>query len=142
MFIQLGGLSEREPNAAKIFLSPTRGAECELNQRRRFINEKIATAMAALERDPTADWTRSAIADKAGLSPVHLDRLFRAATGGSAMAYVRRYRLERARRLLRATSLPVTEIGRRCGLPDPAYFGRAYRLHFGVTPGADRQPKN
>ncbi len=92
----------------------------------------------ALDRDPTAGWTRAVFADLVGVSPAHLDRLFRAATGASVMAYVRRFRLERARQLLRATSLPVAEVGQRCGLPDPAYFGRAYRLYFGVTPGSDR----
>ncbi len=44
-------------------------------------------------------------------------------------------RLAHARLLLSETQLPVKQVARRCGFPNPEHFATAYRKHFGVTPG-------
>lgn len=70
--------------------------------------------------------------------PNHISRLFREQGGeGFAAALIRR-RLERADRLLRSSDLPVAEVGRRCGYPDPAAFASAFRRWSGVSPRARR----
>lgn len=47
-------------------------------------------------------------------------------------------RIDRARRLLIETTLPVAEIARRCGFADPFYFSRRFRLENGETASAYR----
>ncbi len=100
--------------------------------------DAVALVSQAIDRDLARGWNRPELARLADVSPAHLDRLFNAARGCSAMGYLRLRRLTRAQGLLRDTRLPVAEVGRRCGLADPVYFSRAYRHRFGLAPGADR----
>jgi AraC-like DNA-binding protein len=67
-----------------------------------------------------------------------LTRACLAATGRSAKQVIDdRVALE-ARRLLAATDLPVAEVGRRLGFPEPTNFGRFFQREVGRSPGAFR----
>ncbi|MBE1488626.1 helix-turn-helix transcriptional regulator [Plantactinospora soyae] len=67
-----------------------------------------------------------------------LTRACLAATGRSAKQVIDdRVALE-ARRLLAATDLPVAEVGRRLGFPEPTNFGRFFQREVGHSPGAFR----
>jgi len=66
-------------------------------------------------------------------------RRFRAATGRTPMHYVQAIRVERARQLLEATALPVTEIAARVGYADVSHFNRVFRRETDLTPGAYRR---
>ncbi|GAB3425489.1 helix-turn-helix domain-containing protein [Flindersiella endophytica] len=67
------------------------------------------------------------------LSPKRLAHCFREALGVTPMAYLRRYRLERAREQLIATDLPITQIAYSTGFQEPAHFSRTFRTHFGIS---------
>ncbi len=85
--------------------------------------------------DPTLGL--AAIAAGAGLSERTLYRRFRAETGMTVMAYVRRVRLAAARAALRAASpatTTVTDIAERCGYVDLAWMSRVYRAAYGEYP--------
>ena len=69
----------------------------------------------------------------------HLARLFREETGETVVGHIRRLRLERARTLLADHSLRIADIARLVGLPDAAYFSRAYRRTYGIPPGTARR---
>jgi AraC-like DNA-binding protein/ligand-binding sensor protein len=71
--------------------------------------------------------------------PDYLSRVFQQHTGLALSDYVRKVRLERARRMLASTALGIGEIGARCGYPEPAHFTRVFRQSTGHTPGAFRQ---
>jgi transcriptional regulator GlxA family with amidase domain len=43
-------------------------------------------------------------------------------------------RMEKARRLLTTTDLPVSLVGVECGYPRPSSFTAAFTQHFGVPP--------
>jgi AraC family transcriptional regulator len=45
-------------------------------------------------------------------------------------------RLERARRLLDATDVALSDVALRAGFADQAHFTRLFKRQFGVTPGA------
>jgi len=78
--------------------------------------------------------TVSQMAGKMFLSPDHFSRLFSAEMGISPGAYLRRLRLERARVLLRTTSLSVAEVARASGWQNPNQMAHAFRSAFGSTP--------
>ncbi|MBL7255767.1 helix-turn-helix domain-containing protein [Paractinoplanes lichenicola] len=85
---------------------------------------------AALERDVSlADMAR-----EARMSRYHLIRVFTAAEGITPYRYLMRLRVERGRRLLTSTTLPVGVIARRCGFSDQAHFARVFRRATGVAP--------
>ncbi|MDX2483955.1 MAG: helix-turn-helix domain-containing protein [Pseudodonghicola sp.] len=58
----------------------------------------------------------------------------------SAMQLYRRLRLAKTVELLRQTALPVIEVRLATGFPNNAYFSRAFRQAFGVSP-SDAQRK-
>ena len=102
-----------------------------------LILKAIAIMEAAIEHPLKAE----AIAAKVGVSARQLERLFQRDLGRSPTQHYTRVRLERARKLLRQTSLPILEIGVACGFVTASYFAKSYRLHYGVVPSADRQPE-
>ncbi|MGJ7039860.1 AraC family transcriptional activator of pobA [Shinella sp. BE166] len=77
-------------------------------------------------------------AEKLGISPTHLNRILKVATGLSAHAYIGRKMIDEAKRELVFTEMPAQEIGLRLGFADPAYFSRYFLRETGETPRAWR----
>jgi len=74
-------------------------------------------------------------AERLGCSVRTLTRACLVATGNSAKQLVdARVALE-ARRMLACTDIPVAEVGRRLGFPEPTNFGRFFVRETGATPG-------
>ncbi len=84
------------------------------------------------------DFDVAALARELGYSREHLARTFVAATGVAPKAYLIQHRLRQAQRDLRDGNRGLEEIARRCGFAGANYFCRAFRSHFGLTPGAWR----
>ncbi|WP_232668085.1 AraC family transcriptional regulator [Pseudonocardia sp. TRM90224] len=78
------------------------------------------------------------VAAAAGVSHNHLTRQFRATTGLTVVAYIRRQRLLRARHLLASSTMSITSVASAVGIPDIQAFNRACRLEFGVPPRSIR----
>ncbi len=78
------------------------------------------------------------IAEQFHLSPRTFKRRFRNATGDSPLAYLRKLRVEQARRLLEQTQLPLGRITEAVGYEDVSSFSRLFREETGMTPGAYR----
>lgn len=69
-----------------------------------------------------------------GLSVATLERLFRRYTGHPPSGWIGRARCEKAKRLLRTTTLSVAEVGALVGLPDPFHFSRFFKRIEGLPP--------
>ena len=54
------------------------------------------------------------------------------------MEYLREYRIKIADVMLTNTEKSVSEIAEACGFESVAYFCRAYKRQFGVSPGKRR----
>lgn len=78
------------------------------------------------------------LAARAGLSTFHFIRCFRTAFGTTPHQYLRARRLERARELLVATPLPVTEICDAVGFRSLGSFSSLFRRVTGETPAEYR----
>ena len=78
------------------------------------------------------------LAQICGLSRRQLTRAFHEETGRTISAFVQDLTLERARRLLLETELPVAVIGAKVGFATPSAFGGAFRRATGETPRAFR----
>lgn len=93
--------------------------------------QQVATYLCEHAREPL---TLEAVASHFALSPSHLSRSFRQATGFGFREYLIHYRIQRACDLLMNTGLSVTEIADRCGFSDSNYFGDAFRKATGLSP--------
>jgi len=86
--------------------------------------------------------TRLSLADYAArlaVSPTHLNRVVRQATGRPASALIADRVLREARRMLIYTNLTAAEIGYQLGFSDPAHFSRVFTRGTGTPPRAFRQ---
>jgi transcriptional regulator GlxA family with amidase domain len=81
----------------------------------------------------------SQLAKMSFVSLRQLERLFHQFLDCSPSHYYLKLRLSRARLLLCESSLSAAEIAVASGFNSTSHFGRAYRKHFGITPGAQRQ---
>ena len=72
------------------------------------------------------------------MSPYHFARLFKQSTGMSPHRFLIQQRIEQARALLAAQTLPIAEIARSVGFRTPSHFATSFRRLTGITPGAYR----
>ena len=100
--------------------------------------DRLRGMIAYIHRHYADKLTLSEIAKAVGVSGREASRCFKKNIGQSPVEYLIAFRLNEAKKLLRESGLPIMEIGLRCGFSDSAYFGRAFRAAFGVTPGAYR----
>lgn len=82
------------------------------------------------------------LADRLYTSRSRLCATFKAETGESVGAYVRRRRTERACELLVDEALSVAQIAERLGYPQQAAFSQAFRQTTGLSPTAWRAAKS
>lgn len=94
----------------------------------------IFDTVAYLERHFTEPITLQELAERVHLSPPHLSRRFSQQMGLGIIQYLHRLRAEEACRLLRCTSLPITEIAQRLGYEEIAYFSRCFRSQIKQSP--------
>ncbi|MFD4868222.1 helix-turn-helix domain-containing protein [Streptomyces sp. NPDC058412] len=97
-----------------------------------------AAAIAFIESHLARPLRVPEVARAAGISQNHLIRLFRRETGGTVVAYIRRRRMERARHLLRESTLAIPAIAAAVGMPDLQAFNKACRRELGASPRAIR----
>jgi len=92
----------------------------------------VARSMIEGALDQTLSLDR--IAEEACLSPYHLHRLFAQVFGETPHRYAVRRRLERARRLLAETDMPVTAICLESGFQSLGSFSTLFRKQTGNSP--------
>ena len=73
-------------------------------------------------------------ARQVGVSRSYLYRAFQAEFGCSPSAYLTRYRMQRAKQLLRHSALPISMVAVSVGFEDPLYFSRVFRGETGFSP--------
>jgi len=95
---------------------------------------KLQRAIDYIDNNLAADITIEGIAGAVAMSPYHFARLFKESTGDSPHQYVIRLRVERAKSLLRATDLPITEVAQRVGYANAGHFSSAFHRCIGFTP--------
>jgi AraC family transcriptional regulator len=79
------------------------------------------------------------LAEEMGVHPAHFSRAFRCHFGCSPIEYLRRLRVEEARRLLLATSKGGATIAMQCGFSDQSHLNRSFLRQIGVTPAVYRR---
>src|SRR6476619_892914 len=78
------------------------------------------------------------IARAVRMSYFHFSRAFKQSMGMTATTYIAERRIERAKRMLEETELPISEIALRSGFSSQSHFTTAFRRLAGATPKAFR----
>lgn len=94
---------------------------------------------ALIEMHYLEHWRVADYAKVLGVSPTHLSRIARAATGEPASSLIGARVVREARRNLAYTTLGVATIAYALGYADPAHFSRVFSRATGLSPRAFRQ---
>jgi AraC family transcriptional regulator of arabinose operon len=148
---QPADLCRREEELLRLFASgdPMRGAYCSavfyglladlLRTDEKACPRDRAALIAGrligfLEDNPTRAVTSEEIESCMRMSYKYLCGVFKRYTGLSIHQYHTRLRINEAARLLRETSLNISEIGYRTGYRDPLYFSHVFKRVKGCSP--------
>lgn len=93
---------------------------------------------ALIEAHYLQHWRVSDYARSLSVSPTHLSRLTREATGRSALRLIEARTMREARRQLAYTHLNIATVAYAMGYADPAHFSRVFTRDAGVSPRAFR----
>jgi transcriptional regulator GlxA family with amidase domain len=110
----------------------------DLRYRLGVADEKLLAVLRAMEISIETPQSRAALARQAGISLRQLERLFHRHIGHGVHFHYRWLRLERARQLLRETTLPVLDVALATGFASASQFARAYSRAFGEPPSRTR----
>ena len=79
------------------------------------------------------EFSLARLAEQAGVSEFHFNRLFKRATGVPPSQYQIKLRMDAARRLLRETKRSVITIAIEVGYSNPSHFARLFRKETGLS---------
>lgn len=105
----------------------------------RPIEPLILQILTELHTRLQQDVTLDQLAEWAGYSPQHLNRVFRKVLGVTPLQHLTRMRLEKAADLLADDQLTAQAIAQAVGISDPYYFSRLFKQHYGQSPAHYRQ---
>ncbi len=94
----------------------------------------LRRAIERLRSESDADVSLAALAADAGLSRFHFCRAFKESTGMPPHAWLRQYRLEQAKAMLRDPSMSVIAVAVALGYASQTAFAAAFKKMTGVSP--------
>jgi AraC family transcriptional regulator len=106
----------------------------EAAARRGLPTAKLEQVLSLIDQRLSDGLSLRELAACAGMSQFHFARKFRLSTGQSPHAYLTQRRMERAKRLLHESDLPLAQVARRVGYQTQAHFTGVFRRHVGLTP--------
>ncbi|MBO4267704.1 MAG: response regulator [Lachnospiraceae bacterium] len=74
------------------------------------------------------------LASHVNVSPNHLSTIFSQQTGHTFIKYLTEYRMNKAKEMLKCTSMRSSEISEAVGYKDPHYFSYMFKKTVGMTP--------
>ena len=103
-------------------------------------NRIVATARDHIEENYSdSNLCLISISEHVGLSSVYFSQLFHAETGVRLSEYINTVRIEKAKEMLRNSTLKIYEIAYKTGYNNPKYFNYVFKKQAGLSPNEYRQ---
>ena len=100
---------------------------------------QLARVVRQIEVRLASRLTNSHLAALVGLSEDYFARAFKVSTGSPPHAYVVARRIERAKTMMVASNLPLSQIAVATGFSDQSHLSRSFRDHVGAAPASWRR---
>jgi transcriptional regulator GlxA family with amidase domain len=97
-------------------------------------SDALRDLLAWVQEHPASDLRVERLAKRAGMSPRHFARVFRAETSVTPAVFVEGVRAERAKLLLEETDWSLAGVAARAGFGSEDSLARSFRRRLGVTP--------
>jgi AraC family transcriptional regulator, arabinose operon regulatory protein len=94
----------------------------------------LREALTKMALYPDRPWRIAHLAQLCRLSEPHFYRRFKQATGSTPIDWLRRERINHARRRLLESNDPIKQIAEQVGYNDPFFFSRDFKRYTGVAP--------
>jgi AraC family transcriptional regulator, transcriptional activator of pobA len=94
----------------------------------------LAEVFAVIDRRHGGTLSLRDVAHEVGMTPGHLTTVVRRRTGRTVQEWIIERRMAEARKLLTENDIPIQEVARRVGIPDPGYFSRLFGRTHGTSP--------
>jgi AraC family transcriptional regulator len=120
-------------------LSRVHGIDVAKASTRQELYRKSQLALIFVRENYGKDIDLNAVAREVGMAAHHLHRVFRAVEGATLHQRIVQFRLEKAKRLLQETEIPISRICKRVGYSSVPSFTRLFRSRFGKPPSAFRR---
>ena len=117
----------------------TLDAEAETGWLAALSDRRIAAALHLLHANVAARLTVEALAAAAGMSRSGFALRFKEKVGQSPLDYLTRWRMFRARQMLRQTDKAMVDVAGAVGYESEAAFNKAFKRVTGAAPGACRR---
>lgn len=104
------------------------------NSRTSHLSKEIADCTSYIYNHLLEELTLSRLSEQVNLTPSYLSTLFKKETGISITDYIQRERIAEAKKMLKYTALPLSDICTRLNFNDQSYFTRVFKKWTGVTP--------
>ena len=103
------------------------------------LGEHVAGTLRYIREHYTKKITLDMLAGSVHLSKFHLSRLFSQAMGVTPNEYLIRFRINKAKELLRQTNYSIAEICEKIGVDNASYFIKLFRRYENIPPGGYRK---
>ena len=94
----------------------------------------VREAFTKMALYPDRPWRVAELAQFCGLSEPHFYRKFKQATGSTPIDWLRRERINHARRRLLESNDPIKQVAEQVGYNDAFFFSRDFKRYTGVAP--------
>ena len=94
----------------------------------RYLQEHLAEEMSL-----------SILAEQFHLNPQYISQLFKSEIGVGFLAYLTNIRMEKAKKLLLSSSLPIADVAEQSGYGDYRVFTKVFKKAEGITPSQYRR---
>ena len=94
----------------------------------RYLQEHLAEEMSL-----------SILAERFHLNPQYISQLFKSEIGVGFLAYLTNIRMEKAKKLLLSSSLPIADVAEQSGYGDYRVFTKVFKKPEGITPSQYRR---
>ncbi len=100
---------------------------------------QISAALSLIHSRCGEPWTVASLAREAAMSRSAFSEKFKALVGEPPLAYLARWRLHSAARMLRSSNAKLAQVARRVGYESAVAFHKAFKRVIGAAPGDFRR---
>lgn len=108
--------------------------EEDLTKNEKSLRGEVETIKKYIYDHYNKDISVESLAEQVCLAPSYVSFIFKKETGQNLSKYIKAYRMERAKRMLKDSHEKIVTISQAVGYSNVSYFCQSFREYFGVSP--------